>query len=124
MHYLVLRRASVSKPWRERGWTNSSFQGIGILSLAIFLYVVAELVGGNGFIAAFVGGMVFGPRSLASILSVLLILEESDVPHREELLSITVITVALSALLHGISAAPLASLYGRFANRMGECQRP
>ena len=188
----------------ERGWTNSSFQGIGILSLAILVYVVAELVGGNGFIAAFVGGMVFGhtlrhpctflfefmetegqllmlvtflvfgaillpegianlspsivlyavlsltvirmipiaisligsglslpshlflgwfgPRGLASILFVLLILEESDVPHREELLSITVITVALSALLHGISAAPLARLYGRFANRMGECQ--
>ena len=188
----------------ERGWTSSSFQGIGILSLAIFLYVVAEVVGGNGFIAAFVGGMVFGhtlrhpctflfefmetegqllmlitflvfgatllpegianvspsivlyavlsltvirmipiaisligsglslpshlflgwfgPRGLASILFVLLILEESDVPHRAELLSTTVITVALSALLHGISAAPLASLYGRFAKRMGECQ--
>ncbi len=64
----------------------------------------------------------FGPRGLASILFVLLILEESDILHRAEILSITVITVALSVLLHGISAAPLAKLYGRLAGRMGECE--
>jgi NhaP-type Na+/H+ or K+/H+ antiporter len=188
----------------ERGWVNESFQGIGILSLAVLTYVAAELVGGNGFIAAFVGGMVFGnsirhpctflfefmesegqllmlitflvfgaallpeglahlnamnflyavlsltlirmipiaisllgsgvrlptqlflgwfgPRGLASILFVLLILEESNVPHRDQLLAITVITVALSALLHGISAAPLAQRFGRMAGRMGACE--
>ena len=188
----------------ERGWSSAAFQGIGILSLAVFTYVVAELMGGNGFIAAFVGGMVFGhsvrnsctflfefmetegqllmlitflifgaallpeaishlspaiflyavlsltvirmipiaisllgtglsspsylflgwfgPRGLASILFVLLILKDSDVPHHEELLSVTVITVALSALLHGISAAPFAQVYGRIANSMGECE--
>jgi NhaP-type Na+/H+ or K+/H+ antiporter len=187
-----------------RGWSASAFQGIGILSLAVFTFVVAELIGGNGFIAAFIGGMVFGhsirnactflfefmetegqllmlitflifgaallpeaidhlspmiflyavlsltvirmlpialsllgagfrlpsylflgwfgPRGLASILFVLLILEESDVPHRDELLSITVITVALSALLHGISAAPFARLYGQMVSSMGECE--
>jgi NhaP-type Na+/H+ or K+/H+ antiporter len=64
----------------------------------------------------------FGPRGLASILFVLLILEKVELVHRTELLSITVITVALSALLHGLSAAPLAKLYGRHAARMGECQ--
>lgn len=188
----------------ERGWANSSFQGIGILSLAIFTYVIAELIGGNGFIAAFIGGMVFGnsirhpctflfefmetegqllmliaflvfgaallpeglahvnfsivfyailsltlirmipialsligarlrlptqlflgwfgPRGLASILFVLLILEQSTVPHHDELLSITVITVALSALLHGMTASPFARLYGQLAMRMGVCE--
>ena len=64
----------------------------------------------------------FGPRGLASILFVLLILEESELPHREELLSITVITVALSILLHGITAAPFARIYGSLAARMGECE--
>ena len=186
------------------GWAGTSFQGIAILSLAVFTYVSAELIGGNGFIAAFIGGMVFGntirhpctflfefmetegqllmlitflvfgaallpegfeyvsplvflyavlsltvirmlpialslmgaglrvptqlflgwfgPRGLASILFVLLILEEADVPHHAELLSITVITVALSILLHGVTAAPFAGLYGRLAARMGECE--
>ena len=64
----------------------------------------------------------FGPRGLASILFVLLILEESEVPHRDELLAITVVTVALSALLHGVTAAPLARRYARGVARMGECE--
>ncbi len=188
----------------ERRWASEPFQGIGILSLAVFTYVTAELIGGNGFIAAFIGGMVFGntirhpctflfefmetegqllmlitflvfgalllpeglefvtpmillyavlsltvirmipiaisligtrlrlptqlflgwfgPRGLASILFVLLILEETDLPHRGELLSITVVTVALSVLLHGVTAAPFATLYGRLVARVGECE--
>ena len=188
----------------ERGWATTAFQGIGILSLSVLAYVLAEMIGGNGFISAFVAGIVFGnsirhsctylfefmesegqllmlitflvfgaallpeglahanvtfviyavlsltairmipialsllgsgvrmptylflgwfgPRGLASILFVLLILEESEIPHRAEILSITVITVALSVILHGISAAPLARAYGRMAERMGECE--
>lgn len=187
----------------DRGWASMSFQGIGILSHAVLTYMIAELIGGNGFIAAFVGGMVFGnclrhpctflfefmetegqllmlitfivfgaallpeglahlnlthflyallslsvirmlpiaisligagvrvptqmflgwfgPRGLASILFVLLILEESEVPHKEEILSVTVITVALSVVMHGVTAAPLSRLYGRLAGRMGDC---
>jgi NhaP-type Na+/H+ or K+/H+ antiporter len=53
---------------------------------------------------------------------VLLILEESEVVHRDELLAVTVVTVALSALLHGLTAAPLARLYARRVARMGECE--
>lgn len=52
----------------------------------------------------------------------LLILEESEVPHRNEIFSITIVTVALSVLLHGVSATPLAKLYGQLAARMGECE--
>ncbi len=185
-------------------WMSSSFQGIGILALIILTYLIAEQVGGNGFIAAFVGGMVFGntlkhactflyefmeseglllmlvtfflfgtillpeglahfsitffvyaalsliivrmlpifisllgtgvklptqlylgwfgPRGLASILFVLLILEEADITHQSQILSITVITVALSALLHGVSAAPLSNLYGQYAEKQGRCE--
>jgi len=188
----------------ERAWATTAFQGIGILSLSVLAYVLAEMIGGNGFISAFVGGLVFGncirnpctylfefmesegqllmlitflvfgaallpeglahanvtfvvyavlsltairmipiaisllgsglrpptylflgwfgPRGLASILFVLLILEEADIPHRAEILSITVITVALSVILHGISAAPFAKIYGQRAERMGECE--
>lgn len=188
----------------EKQWMGEASQGIGILSLAILAYALAEVVGGNGFIATFVGGMIFGntirhpctflfefmetegqllmlltflifgiallpeglahatpmmflyallsltvirmipialsllgaglrpptwlflgwfgPRGLASILFVLLILEESQLPHRHEILAVTMITVALSVLLHGISAAPYAKYYGRLAGKMGECE--
>lgn len=38
------------------------FQGIYFLCVAFVLYLAAEQVGGNGFIAAFVGGLTFGNR--------------------------------------------------------------
>ena len=188
----------------EKNWVSTPFQGIGILSLAFFAYSMAEIVGGNGFIATFVAGLVFGnsirnpcvflfkfmesdgellilitflvfgaamlpegvelfkptyliyallsltliriipiaisltgtgirlptylflgwfgPRGLASILFVLLILEEVDLMHGSEILAITVITVALSAFLHGLSAAPLAKMYSKLVSGVGECQ--
>ena len=63
----------------------------------------------------------FGPRGLASILFVLLILEEASMINKDALLSITVVTVALSVLLHGLTAAPLARRYGGMVESMGEC---
>lgn len=188
----------------ERGWLAPAFQGIGILALAGLCYVVAEMVGGNGFIAAFLGGMTFGntnrhdcpflfefmesegqllmlitflvfgiallpegiaafeplhflyavlsltairmvpvamalagsgirtptkiflgwfgPRGLASILFVLLILEEAQIPHKQDILAVTAITVALSTFLHGVTAAPLSAAFGRAIARIGQCE--
>jgi NhaP-type Na+/H+ or K+/H+ antiporter len=63
----------------------------------------------------------FGPRGIASILFALLILEDYPVPGGEELLACVVITVALSILLHGVTAAPLAKAYGEFVSGRGEC---
>ena len=62
----------------------------------------------------------FGPRGLASILFALLILEEHAVPGGEGILACVVITVALSTLLHGVSAAPLARAYGALCARRGD----
>jgi NhaP-type Na+/H+ or K+/H+ antiporter len=188
----------------EREWSTTAFQGISVISIALLAFVIAELIGGNGFIAAFIGGMVFGntvrhpctflfefmeaegellvlitflifgaamlpdalahlnwtwvlyavlsltlirlipiglsllgtgirlpsylflgwfgPRGLASILFALLILEDAELIHGHELLSVTVVTVALSALLHGITAAPLAKAYGKMTGALGECE--
>jgi NhaP-type Na+/H+ or K+/H+ antiporter len=69
--------------------------------------------------SAFIGW--FGPRGLASILFGLLIVEESNVPHKEKILAATIITVMLSILLHGFSAASAARRYGAYARTMGDC---
>ncbi|MEM8749492.1 MAG: cation:proton antiporter [Pseudomonadota bacterium] len=45
---------------QERGWVVESAQGVVFLATAFATYLTSELVGGNGFIAAFVAGMVFG----------------------------------------------------------------
>ncbi len=187
-----------------KGWMGESFEGPAILGVALLAYAGAEIIGGNGFIAAFVAGLVygnlvrdrcssvfefaeaegqlltlltflifgavilpeafghigwanalyailsltvirfipvaisligsgvraptiaflgwFGPRGLASILFALFVLEEAEVPASDQILAVTIVTVALSILAHGITAAPAARRYGELARRMGQCE--
>lgn len=184
------------------GWMAHSYQGPAVLGTAVLAYAGAVLIGGNGFIAAFVAGMVFGnrvrghkrfllrfaeaeshlatmlvflifgasilpeaagemnlavvayaalsltvvrmvpvalsligmgarpvtvaflgwfgPRGLASILFVLFVLEEANLPGAATVFATVVATAALSILLHGITAAPFARRYGRTIREMGD----
>jgi sodium/hydrogen antiporter len=43
-----------------RGWVTGVFQKISVLALALLCFAAAESLGGNGFIAAFVGGLAMG----------------------------------------------------------------
>jgi NhaP-type Na+/H+ or K+/H+ antiporter len=54
----------------------------------------------------------FGPRGIASILYVFIVLESENLPGLELMYSITMFTVLLSIFSHGITAAPLANRYG------------
>ncbi len=45
---------------RERGWANRSSGQLFVLALAGACYLTSAALGGNGFIAAFVGGLAFG----------------------------------------------------------------
>ncbi|PYE84656.1 cation:proton antiporter [Pseudoroseicyclus aestuarii] len=181
----------------RRGWMNETFLQISVLSLALLAWAGAELVEGNGFIAAFAAGAAvasrsrrildaiedfgetegqllslivflllgaillpqalpdlswrhlvygalsltvirmlpvalslvgtrmlpatvaflgwFGPRGLASILYLLLILEGDALPETAtDILPAVLVTVLLSVVLHGASAAPLSRAYGRY----------
>ena len=42
------------------GWMNHSFQQLSALALSLLAFALAELVGGNGFIAAFTAGLTIG----------------------------------------------------------------
>ncbi|MDA8006862.1 MAG: sodium:proton antiporter [Gammaproteobacteria bacterium] len=179
------------------GWMSEEGEGIFSLVLAGICFLAAEALQGNGFIAAFLGGLVFGnklerpckylfefvetegqiltlgsffifgalllppalaafnpwhwlygalsltvlrmlpialslaglhlkmqtklflgwfgPRGLASVLFVLLVISKTELTHAETLVDIVFITVLLSIFLHGLSAAPLAKLYGAAA---------
>ena len=48
------------KAARRRGWAEGGFAGSAILALAVCAYACALALHGNGFIAAFVGGLAFG----------------------------------------------------------------
>lgn len=187
--------------WLERGvatgWINTPFQRLSSLGLAFLAFAGAELVGGNGFIAAFVAGLTlgnvgrnvcatlyefgetegqlltllvflifgavmvpmaiahfsvaalvyavssltlvrmlpvalsligsglrapsvaflgwFGPRGLASILFALVVVEEGRLAVGPLLEGVVVLTVLLSATLHGATAYPFARRYGAYA---------
>ena len=56
----------------------------------------------------------FGPRGLASIVFAVIVIEESQLPH-EHLIALAIyVTVGLSVLAHGLTAAPLAGRYARW----------
>ena len=177
----------------ERGWMLPIWRQITISIAPIAIYVTAEELGGSGFIATFVAGLIFGrlllppypdiaefgedlaevltmvafiifgglilqpafgdftwpmlfyallsltlvrmvpvaiamigtrlrppsllymgwfgPRGLASLIFGAIVIEEADIPHTDLITTIVALTVALSILLHGITAAPGANAY-------------
>ena len=186
------------------GWMTERAEGIIALAMALAAFALAELIEGNGFIAAFVAGLTFGnilahkceflykfaetegqilvlltflafgsamvplafadvqylyilfavlsltvlrmlpvhlslrgsrvkpvtsaflgwfgPRGLASVLFVILILEKVEVPHKNEIFAVTITTVLFSILLHGVTAGPAARSYGAKAQAMADCE--
>lgn len=44
----------------QAGWMTSAFQGLSTLAIALAAFALAELVAGNGFLAAFVAGLTVG----------------------------------------------------------------
>ena len=181
------------------GWMNDTFQRLIAASLALLAYSAAETIHGNGFIAAYFGGLLlgvrshavrervqefgeaegqqlalyifllfglilvpaalplwdiqawvyailsltivrmlpvalsligsgldrasigfigwFGPRGIASILYLILVVTKHGTKGLEYLLSVIVLTVLLSVLAHGLTAVPLSGAYGRYLSR-------
>ena len=179
----------------EHGWMSDWAEGIAAMAIALGAFMLAEAVHGNGFLAAFAGGLAFGsglgrkcrflyefqqteahmlvlitftlvgamllpaamqhftwncllfsifaltimrmlpiaisvsglklglhttafigwfgPRGLASVLFLLIVMQSTDLVRESELLAAVALTVTLSIILHGVSAAPWARIYGR-----------
>jgi NhaP-type Na+/H+ or K+/H+ antiporter len=179
----------------QRGYMTGKFTWIGFLALALISFLAADAVGGSGFIAAFIGGMVtaatgrhvgeavieftetggqilslgvffifgivfattltgitvavifyailsltvirmvpvaisligtrlqrtsvgfigwFGPRGLASIVLLLIVLDEApELPGLGTIGVVVATTILISVFAHGISAAPLIDRYAR-----------
>jgi len=88
--------------------------GYAVLSLTLvrMVPVAVAMIGTRARppTVAFLGW--FGPRGLASIVfAVLLIESEGELPHESVVLTTVFVTVGLSVLAHGLSAAPLANRY-------------
>ena len=68
----LLRRA------RRARWASEEFAGIAVLALALLSYVVATTLTGNGFVAAFMGGLAFGATAGQRGPAELLFLEQAS----------------------------------------------
>ncbi|MGB5561262.1 MAG: cation:proton antiporter [Sedimenticolaceae bacterium] len=44
----------------ERGWITETWRQLPVVALAVAAFALAQVLGGSGFIAAFVGGLLFG----------------------------------------------------------------
>jgi NhaP-type Na+/H+ or K+/H+ antiporter len=84
-----------------------------VLSLTVIrMLPVAVALLGTGArrpTVAFLGW--FGPRGLASIVFAAIVVEEAHLPHAEAIVSTAFVTVTLSVLAHGVTAAPLVRRY-------------
>ncbi len=176
-------------------WMDPLFHRLAVVALAILAFVFAELLHGNGFIAAFCGGLFlgvrseniretmqefgeaeglqlslfvflifgmtaipvaseiwslnhllyallsltiirmipvfisltgtgfdlktklfigwFGPRGIASVLYLLIVMDELGVAGNETIMSVIVLTITLSVILHGITAVPFTKLLAK-----------
>jgi NhaP-type Na+/H+ or K+/H+ antiporter len=94
------------------------------LTLARMVPVAVAMIGSHARAptVGFLGW--FGPRGLASIVFAAIVIEESQLPHEQLLAQAIYLTVGLSVLAHGLSAAPLAGHYGRWYRRHPETERP
>jgi sodium/hydrogen antiporter len=59
----------------------------------------------------------FGPRGLASIVFAVIVVEDAHLPGAATILVTTYVTIGLSVLAHGITAAPCAKRYARWYER-------
>jgi NhaP-type Na+/H+ or K+/H+ antiporter len=66
----------------------------------------------------------FGPRGLASIVFAVIVIEESNLPHERLIVKAIHLTVGLSVLAHGLTAAPLANRYARWYEQHPRGQAP
>jgi NhaP-type Na+/H+ or K+/H+ antiporter len=84
-----------------------------VLSLTLVrMLPVALALAGTGMRRVTVGFLGwFGPRGLASIVFLLVLLEETELPERPLMAAVVTWTVALSVYAHGLTAGPAATRY-------------
>ena len=91
----------------------------GVLSLALLrpLAVALGMIGARlpWQSVAFLGW--FGPRGIASIIIVAIIIKEAGLPGDDIIVTITTVVVAMSVYLHGLTAVPGAERYADWQER-------
>ena len=104
--------------FEDAGWRDVLFALLALTVLRMAPVALALTRSGlDRATIAFVGW--FGPRGLASVVFGLIAVDSLAPEESRVVLAAVTVTVALSVLLHGVSASPLASRYGAYTARLG-----
>jgi NhaP-type Na+/H+ or K+/H+ antiporter len=107
---IVFGAAVLSSAWSQIGLAEVGY-AVFSLTLVRMVPVAIAMLGSRarGPTVLFLGW--FGPRGLASIVFGVVVVEAAGLPHTSELVVALTVTVALSVVAHGVTAAPLARRY-------------
>jgi NhaP-type Na+/H+ or K+/H+ antiporter len=114
--WVIFGSAVIAQAVHQFTWTVGLY-AVASLTLIRMLPVFLSLTG-SGFTTRdklFIGW--FGPRGLASVVFVIMILD-AGLPHGGAMAVAVVVTVVLSILAHGLTANPLAGMYGKSMRRV------
>ncbi len=120
--FLVFGAVLLGPAFEHMSWQIALY---AVLSLTVvrMLPVAISLWGTHARVptVAFIGW--FGPRGLASIVFAVIV-EDAHLPHAGTIVAVSYLTVGLSVLVHGLSAAPLVSRYASWYQAAAEKSPP
>jgi NhaP-type Na+/H+ or K+/H+ antiporter len=113
--FLIFGLAMVPVAVPHWGWPELTY-ALASLTVLRMVPVAISLIGGklDWRTVGFIGW--FGPRGIASVLYLLMAVAAIGVEGHERIMSVIVLTVAISVYAHGISATPLSRRYGKSAS--------
>jgi NhaP-type Na+/H+ or K+/H+ antiporter len=112
--WLIFGAAMLVPGLRHATWQDCIFAALALT--VVRMVPVALALAGSGldrFTVGFIGW--FGPRGLASVVFGLIAYDTLEPTDAGRVLSVVTVTIGLSVLAHGLSAAPLAARYGTFS---------
>ncbi len=98
--------------WTWQSWVYALLCLTALRMVPVFLALLGTPLGRGDRL--FIGW--FGPRGIASVLYLEMVVLDLGTTGFEPMLSVVVLTVLLSVFLHGLSAVPLTRLYGAGSN--------
>ena len=108
--------AAFMRPLLERATWDVALYALLSLTVVRMLPVAIAMLGTRSSpgTVAYLGW--FGPRGLASIVFAVLVVH-ADIPHTSTIVDAAALTVIVSLVLHGLTAAPLTERYARALRR-------
>jgi sodium/hydrogen antiporter len=111
--FLIFGAVLLGPALEHLSWQIALYAALSLTLVRMLPVAVALLrTGARPPTVAFLGW--FGPRGLASIVFAVIVVEEAHLPGADTILATTYLTIGLSVIAHGITAAPLARRYARW----------